>query len=233
MIDIEVIRSDPNLVRRYVELRNGNVELIEQIISVDKEWREIKSKEDELRAERNKISKEISERVKRKEDISQLKTRAAQISDEVKELTKKREEIEQKRTDILLRIPNILDATTPKGKDETENVEIKKWGTPKKHSSDVLSHYDWGKNTRYLDFDRGAKLGGHRFTVLKHWGAKLERALINFMLNLHTSNGYIEIAPPHLVKTNIIRGTGQLPKFAEDLYKTQEEDDLCKSSGTH
>ena len=224
MIDIELLRSNPNLVKKSLELRNGNPNIVDEVLVVDKEWRGIKGKEDDLRAERNKVSKEIAEKVKKKEDISGLKKRASEISDEVKELTKMRDEIEERRTNLLLTIPNILHKETPQGKDENENVEIRKWGTPKKHSSDVLSHYDWGKKTRYLDFDRGAKLGGHRFTVLKHWAARLERGLINFMLNLHTSNGYMEIAPPHMVKTEIIRGTGQLPKFAEDLYKTKDDD---------
>ena len=224
MIDIELLRTSPDLVRKTLELRNNESSIVDEILIVDREWRKIKSREDELRAERNKVSKSISERVKKKEDISELKARASAISNEVKELTQMREGIEQKRLGFLLKIPNILHRETPAGKDEKDNIEIKKWGVPKRHSTDVLSHYDWGKKTRMLDFDRGSKLGGHRFTVLKHWGAKLERALINFMLNLHTSRGYMEIAPPHMVKTEIIRGTGQLPKFADDLYKIEDDD---------
>lgn len=224
MINIDLLRKNPDLFKRTLKYRGIDAGIVDKILVEDKLWKEIKNREEHLRSERNRISKEIADRKKAGKDVSELKKRAAEIANDVKKMAEEREDVEKRRYTLLLQIPNLLDGDTPIGKDENDNVEIRKWGKINKHSHDILSHYDWGKRTGLIDFESGVRLGGHRFTVLRGEIARLERALINFMLNLHVSNGYEEFATPHLVRTGIILGTGQLPKFEEDLYKLRDDD---------
>ncbi len=153
------------------------------------------------------------------------------VSKEIKELDSKLSEIDEKLRSIQLEIPNVYHESTPLGKDEEDNVEVRKWGEIKALDFEPKAHWELGEELGILDFERGAKLGGSRFTVYKGYGAKLERALINFMLDLHTSeHGYTEVMAPILVKREIMEGTGQLPKFEEDAYKTTDDMFLIPTS---
>ena len=229
MLDIHLFRNSPEVI--LTALKNRHVKedvlaLIESIKKKDETWRKIKKEEEELRAERNKLNNEIINFKKEKKEKEAQKAikRSGDVSTRVKEITLETEHIEKELTSLLLYIPNIPDASVPKGKDSSQNTEIRTFGKPKKHSTDVLSHYDFGMKTGLIDFERGVKLAGHRFAVLKGEIAKLERALINYMLSLQTSRGYLEILPPHLVNTASMQGTGQLPKFEEQLYKCRDDD---------
>jgi seryl-tRNA synthetase len=180
----------------------------------------------DLRAERNNISKNIAilKSEGKNEEADEIIKRGKVIADEVKELDNQLKKIEVDYEMKLLYIPNIPASEVPYGKDETENKEIKRWGEPRKFKFEPKPHWDLGTDLDMLDFDRGAKLSGARFTVIKNDLAKLSRAIKNFMLDLHTEkNGYIEINPPHLVTRETITATGQLPKFEEDLYNTQPD----------
>ncbi len=145
-----------------------------------------------------------------------------QLGEELSEMEKKLKELEDQIRQFILYIPNIPHNTVPVGKDETENVEVRKWGSPPEFDFEPLNHWDIGEVLGIIDFERAGKIAGSRFAVMRGLGAKLERALINFMLDLHTSKGYIEIFPPLLVNRETMIGTGQLPKFEEDLFRTVE-----------
>ncbi|MFA6531155.1 MAG: serine--tRNA ligase, partial [Candidatus Micrarchaeia archaeon] len=187
-------------------------------------WRRIKKEEDDLRSERNKLGLEIADGKKKKSNVDAQLKRSGEISGRIKQLGDEQERMNSEIESILLTVPNIPHDSVPIGKDETANPEVRKWGIPKKKSKDVISHDEFGVKTGLIDFERGVKLAGSRFSVLKGKVAKLERALINFMLNAQTAKGYLEISPPHLVNTKTMQGTGQLPKFAEELYHCKEDD---------
>lgn len=224
MLDRHFMREHIEEVKKSLKNRGfAELNLLDDFLERDEQWRKIKGELDELRAERNSLSLKISELKKQKKDAKKEITRASKASEEVKEKEKEIVELEKYLKEAELTFPNLISKTTPIGKDEKDNPEIRKWGKPTKHSKDVLPHDELGKRFDLLDFDRGAKLSGHRFTVLKGWVAKLERSLINFMLNVQTSKGYTEILPPFLVKTEIMQGTGQLPKFAEELYGCKDD----------
>ncbi len=223
MLDIKLIRSDPEALKAALANRNQDTKAVDRLLEMDKIWRKDKKEEEELRAERNKLGLAISEAKKKGQDATQHIKRSGEVSARIKALNEEVEKLEKEIADLMLRIPNIPDKSVPVGKDETQNHELRKWGIPKKTSKEVLSHDALGEKLGLIDFERGAKLGGHRFTVLYGAVARLERAIANFMLNVHTTRGYKEVWVPELVKTDIMRGTGQLPKFAEDLYSTQDD----------
>ena len=198
--------------------------LLDKILALDKEWRQHKKEEEDLRAERNKLSMEINNEKKAgRQAVDQIK-RSGEIASRIKEIGEKTKHFEQVSREMLMFIPNIPHSSVPLGLNESANVEVRKVGKPKKKSADVLDHHTLGEQSGMIDFDRGVKLAMHRFSVLKGPVAKLERALINFMLNVQTSQGYTEILPPFMVNTKTITGTGQLPKFEFDQYKIQDED---------
>jgi seryl-tRNA synthetase len=183
--------------------------------------REIENK----RAIRNAVSQEIAKLKKSKPDSPELEkliSEMRQLGDEINDLESKLRIIEDKVQSFLLYIPNLPHNTVPVGKDETENVEIRRWGVPPEFDFEPLNHWDIGEILGIIDFERAGKIAGSRFAVIKGVGARLERALINFMLDLHISKGYIEVFPPLLVNRDSMIGTGQLPKFEEDLFKTEE-----------
>ncbi len=227
MIDIHILRDKPEILENALKKRNADDELLAQLKRIKKEdvkWRKIKKEEEEHRAERNKLNNEIINLKKARKDAKKQIKKCPSLSSKIKELTEKRDGLEQKIKNELLFVPNIPDDSVPVGKDENDNVEIRKWGKNPKGAGDVISHYDLAKRTDNIDFERGVKLSGHRFSVLKGPIAKLERALVNFMLSVNESAGYNEVWVPYLVNTKTITGTGQLPKFAEDLYKCEAED---------
>ncbi len=224
MLDLRAIRENPELLSASLRNRNLPLDPVERIVELDKNWREVKMEADGLKALRNKLSIEISEAKKKKEDVSKKIAETQKTADAIKKIDEKVELVESKMREILLNVPNMPDKSVPVAPDGAGNEEIRKWGKTTKTSKDVLPHYEAGEQLGILDFERGAKVAGSRFTFLKADAARLERALINFMLDLHTSMGWEELLPPYLVNSKAMAGTGQLPKFAEELYKTENED---------
>lgn len=227
MLDIHIIRDNPKIVKDALKKRGYPKETsnaLEEIIKLDKKWRDIKKEEEELRAERNTLSLAINEKKKAKESADKEIKKSTKVSKRIKEISVETEELEKKRNELMLQLPAIVHKSVPVGKDATENVEIKKWGKIKKKAGDVLSHDKIGEVTGLIDFERGVKLAEHRFSITKGPIARLERALINFMLSVQTTHGYTEIAPPYLVNTKTMAGTGQLPKFEEELYRCRDDD---------
>ena len=224
MLDMRFIRENTDVVRKSLEARNSDYNL-DELLSLDKERREILTEVETLKKERNEVSAIIGKNAREGKDSTELKEEMSKVSSKIKELDVKVAEIDEKQRLLLLTIPNVLHSSTPFGKDEDENVEVRKWGIPRKFDFEVKPHDELGVNLDILDFERGAKLAGSRFTIYKGLGARLERALINFMLDTHTSeHGFKEILTPQLAKGEVMMGTGQLPKFAEDMYKIEGED---------
>ena len=224
MLDMRFIRENTDVVRKSLEARNSDYNL-DELLSLDKERREILTEVEALKKERNEVSAIIGKNAREGKDSLELKEKMSKVSSKIKELDVKVAEIDEKQRLLLLTIPNVLHSSTPFGKDEDENVEVRKWGIPRKFDFKVKPHDELGVNLDILDFERGAKLAGSRFTIYKGLGARLERALINFMLDTHTSeHGFKEILTPQLAKGEVMMGTGQLPKFAEDMYKIEGED---------
>ncbi len=225
MLDLNFIRNNPEKVKKGVMLkREGNK--IDELLEVDARKRKLLHECEQNRSKLNATSKEISRLKKEKQDASELIGEMKLVSQEIKEYEQKLRDVDDELRNIALRIPNLPAAGAPEGEDETGNVEIKKWGERKKFDFDSpLPHWDIGAGLDILDFERGTKISGSGFILYKGLGARLERALYNFMLDLHTGeHGYKEIYPPFLVNRQSMTGTGQLPKLEDDMYKTECED---------
>ncbi len=220
MLDLKTIRSNPEMIRAGLKKRDSKIS-IDEIIELDRDKRELISRVNLLKEERNKVSGEIGRLKKEKKDAREIILEMKKVSQKIKDFDVQIKEMEEKLYHILLEIPNLPHESVPIGEDEKDNPEIRNWGKPKKFDFVPLPHWDIGEALDILDFEQGAKISAARFTVLKGMGAKLERALINFMLDLHTDkHGYQEIFPPFLVNGETMTGTGQLPKFEDDLFKT-------------
>ncbi len=224
MIDKELLRKEPEKIRKALEKRGADTGVLDELVKMDNEWRKEKGEGDELRAERNKLGPQIAEAKKKGEDAGELIKQGEEIAKKLGEIEVKENLFEAKKRKVMLTIPNIPHESVPEGEDENGNVELRKWGEPSKKSGDVEPHYELGVRTGAIDFERGVKLGGHRFTVMKGWAAKLERALAQYMLKMAESAGYTEFGLPYMVKEECLVGTGQLPKFGGDLYQTEEEE---------
>jgi seryl-tRNA synthetase len=219
MLDVELLRKNPEFVKERLRLRREDYpRLVDEALRLDEERRSILRELEALRAERNALSKEIGKRKSKGEQTAELEGKVKEIKEKIEGLEDKLSKVEEQLKRVMLSIPNIPHQSVPVGKDETESVEVRRWGVPRDFDFEPKAHYEIGEALGILDFERGASLAGSRFTVMWGWGAKLERALINFMLDFHTSRGYKEVWVPHLVKPEILEGTGQLPKFEEDLY---------------
>jgi seryl-tRNA synthetase len=219
MLDIELLRKNPEFVKERLRLRREDYPtLVDEALRLDEERRSILRGLEALRAERNALSKEVGKRKSKGEQTAELEGKVKEIKEKIEGLEAQLSKVEEQLRSVMLSIPNIPHQSVPVGKDETENVEVRRWGVPRDFDFEPKAHYEIGEALGILDFERGASLAGSRFTVMWGWGAKLERALINFMLDFHTSRGYKEVWVPHLVKPEILEGTGQLPKFEEDLY---------------
>ena len=224
MLEMRFIRENIELVKENLKKRNSDYDL-DGLLYLDTKRRELLQEVETLKKERNDSSSLIGKYKRDGIDTAELMSRMQIISGQIKDLDDKLVEINSKQEYMLLTIPNMLDDSTPVGNGEEDNIEIKKWGTPREFSFEPKSHDELGVELGILDFERGSKLGGSRFTVYKGLAAKLERALINFMLDTHTAeHGYNEILTPQLVKKDMMIGTGQLPKFADDAYKIEGEE---------
>jgi len=217
MIDIKVVREEPKLVKKSVKERGYDID-VDKILKLDEDWRKIKYKEDALRKKRNDISKKINELKKAGKSAKKEIADAKKIPEQVEKLEVKRKKLEKEIFDLMAGIPNFQDKSVPIG-DESKNKELSKEGKIPKFSFPVKNHVELLKG---LDMKRGAKLAGSGFYLLKGDLARLQRALINFMLDFHNKNGFVEVNVPQLVNAQTLFGTGNLPKFEEDLYKTRE-----------
>lgn len=226
MLDIKLIRDNPDLVKERLSRRDESyVKVIDKLLEIDEERRKIIKNIEDLRSERNEKSKLFPIYKKEGKDVSEIQNRVKEIGEIIKKLEENLEKKEEEFNNALYYIPNLPTEDVPIGKDENDNVEIRRWGKPRKFDFEPLSHYEIGERLGILDFERGTKLSGSRFTVMYKEAARLERALINFMLDIHTKkHGYTEVWTPALVKPEILFGTGQLPKFKEDIYKIEDED---------
>ncbi|MBU0586722.1 serine--tRNA ligase [Candidatus Micrarchaeota archaeon] len=224
MLDIKAIRANPEELRAALKNRQQDALLVAKLLELDEVWRRDKKELDELRAERNTLGLAISSAKKKKENADEPIKRSSEVSSRIKVLDEEVERLERDLENMMLLVPNIPDKSVPVGADENSNKEVIKFGKPEKFSKDVLPHDELGQKLGLIDFERGTKLGGHRFTVMYGAIAKLERAIAAFMLNVHTTNGYTECWVPHLVKSEMMQGTGNLPKFAEDLYSCKDDD---------
>lgn len=224
MLEMKFIRENTDLVRQSLKNRNSDFDL-ERLLELDSIRREKLTEVETLKKKRNDVSAIIGKNAREGIDSTELKEEMGKVSSRIKELDLELVSVDEEQRLLLLTIPNVLHSSTPVGKDEDDNVEVRKWSEPKEFNFEVKSHDELGVNLDILDFERGAKLAGSRFTIYKGMGARLERALINFMLDTHTSeHGFKEILTPQLAKGEIMVGTGQLPKFAEDMYKIESED---------
>ena len=225
MLDIKRIRQEYEEVKRLVELRGKGDFGLSDIIEIDKERREKLTRMETLKAKSNADSKLIPQYKKEGRDVSELMKELKSLSDEVKEIEAQVKEIEDRQSEMLLNVPNTPNASTPTGESDADNLEVLKWAQPRSFEFEPKAHWDIGTALDILDFERAGKIAGTRFTVLKGKGARLERALINFMLDLHTQeHGYEEIMPPLMVNRAAMTGTGQLPKFEDDMFHVPAKD---------
>lgn len=224
MLDIKYLRQNTDLVRRKLQERGQDVDL-DTFTALDSRKRDILQEVENLRSERNVVSKEIGERKKKKEDASPLMNRMAEVSARIKELDEKLKETDEALQAVLLTLPNVPHESVVCGASSEDNPIIRHWGEKPAFAFTPKPHWELGETLNILDFGRGAKITGARFTLYRGAGALLERALTNFMLDLHTvEHGYIEVLTPFMVNADSMTGTGQLPKFAEDLFRVEKVD---------
>jgi seryl-tRNA synthetase len=221
MLDARFVRENPEKLMQAMGRRGFDVDLV-HFLAIEEERRVLIKDADELREKRNRVSEEIANLKKQKKDASALIDEMKGVGARIKELEEQMKGVEEKINDFLLNVPNLPDDSVPVGKDETENVEVRRWGEPREFDFTPLNHWDLAEMHGIIDFDRAAKIAGARFAVMKGAGARLERALMNFMLDLNTSKGYKEVYPPILVNRQTMTGTGQLPKFEADLFKIDD-----------
>ncbi len=222
MLDIKLIRSNPEKVKQALAARRVQVD-IDALLVLDQKRRDLQAQVEELKSERNTVSEDIGRLKREKQDASQMIMQMKSVSEKIKTMDEQVRELELQLQSVLLTIPNLPNEVVPIGNDDADNKEVRRWGEPTTFGFEPKPHWDLGETLDILDFARGGKVAGARFTVYKGMGARLERALINFMLDLHTGeHGYKEIFPPFLVNAESMTGTGQLPKFEEDLYKLRE-----------
>lgn len=225
MLDIKRIREDYEGVKKAVESRGHGDFGLSDVLPLDEKRRELLASVEAMKNKQNQASKEIPKLKKAGQDASELMKEMKELSEKIKELDGQVSEIEAQLRDTLLNIPNTPCELCPVGADDSDNLEIKKWGEPRQFDFEFKAHWDVGADLDILDFERAAKLSGTRFTVYKGLGARLERAIINFMLNTHTEeNGFTEILPPFMVNRDAMTGTGQLPKFEDDMFHVPAKD---------
>lgn len=224
MLDIKRIRSNPEEVKKALEKRFGDYP-IDKVIELDEKRRSLLKDVEEMKARQNQASKEIPKLKKEGKDTEPIFAEMRSLSDKIKDLDGELKIIEDEMRNLLLQIPNTPHESVVVGKDDSENLEMRRFGEPRKFEFEPKAHWEIGTNLGILDFERATKITGSRFTVFKGLGARLERAIIQFMLDLHTQeHKYMEISPPFMVNRDSMTGTGQLPKFEEDMFHLPSKD---------
>lgn len=218
MLDLKFVRNNPDVIKAALEKRQSALNLDEFLLQ-EEERRKVLFEVENLKAQRNSVSEEVGRRKKNKEDAESLILEMRAVGQSIKNLEEILTAIDQKIEAVLYEIPNIPHESVPVGQDDSANLEVLAWGTPRVFDFEPQAHYDLGEKLGILDFARAGKVTGARFTFYKGLGAKLERSVITFMLDKHTAKSYVEILPPYLVNRNSMIGTGQLPKFEEDAFK--------------
>lgn len=225
MLDVRFIRENPDRVRAAMRSRNMILDAeIDEILRLDVQRRELTAAVEAMKAEQNAVSKKIPQMKKSGEETSAIMAEMKVLSEKISQINKDLSGVEKSLRDLILMIPNIPSSEVPSGKDDSDNVEIRRWSEPRKFDFEPKAHWDLGKELNILDPERAAKVTGARFHFYKGLGARLERALINFFMDTHASRGYTEVLPPYIVNRDSMTGTGQLPKFEEDAFKLAAED---------
>ena len=225
MLDIKRVRNEFEAVKNAVESRGQGDYNLPKAVELDEKRRSLLADVEQLKNRQNASSKEIPKLKKEGKDTTELMAEMKALSEKIKEEDEKVKAIEAELQDTLLGIPNTPHPSVPVGESDADNVEIKKWGTPREFDFEFKAHWDVGTDLGILDFERAAKISGARFTVYKGLGSRLERSVMNFMLDLHTEeHGYTEILPPFMVNRSAMTGTGQLPKFEDDMFHVPAKD---------
>ncbi|MFA6870047.1 MAG: serine--tRNA ligase [Methanomethylophilus sp.] len=223
MLDIDVIRADPEKIRTMLVHRNKDPAILDRLIQADNEWRQLTNENNQLRKTRNQVSMGIAKLPKGPEKDRQIKEMRT-VGDKISANDRQMEELEGIRTDCLLNIPNIPDASVPLGKDDTENVVQYEWGEKREFDFPIKDHSQLIRDLDIIDFDRAVKVAGSGFYCLKGNGARLERALINYFLDMHAKQGYREVFPPVVVNKTAVIGTGQYPNLKDDMYCLEKDE---------
>ena len=224
MLDLKRIRDEKDEVKRLLTIKKADITLLEKVSELDEKRRALTFQAENLKNKQNTVSKEIPKLKKEGKDVAPIFQEMKELSEQIKGMDKELSEIQEELQATLLKIPNTPADCVPDGNSDEDNKEIRKWGTPREFDFAFKPHWDIGENLGILDFERGAKITGSRFTVYKGLGARLERAVISFFLDTHTQNGYTEILPPYMVNRASMTGTGQLPKFEEDAFSLKNCD---------
>lgn len=225
MLDLKFLRNNFQEVKEKLKFRGEDLTDLDYFEEWDLKRREYIKESEELKARRNEVSKQISQLKKEKKDADDLIKEMREVGDRIKEIDDELRVVEEKLQELLLSIPNIPHESVPVGESEDDNVEVRKWGEIRNFDFEVKPHWDVAAELDILDFERASKVTGSRFVFYKGLGARLERALINFMMDLHADqHGYVEMLPPQVVNRDSLTGTGQFPKFTEDVFKLEEWD---------
>ncbi|NKE85170.1 serine--tRNA ligase [Staphylococcus arlettae] len=224
MLDIKLFRTEPDLVKAKVAKRGMDAQVVDDVLALDEQRRQLIGEAEQMKAERNKVSGEIAQKKRNKENADDVIAEMRDLGDKIKASDEQLIKVDKSLTDTLSRIPNLIHDDVPEGASDEENVELKRWGTPRTFDFEVKAHWDLVEELKMVDFERAAKVSGARFVFLTGEGAQLERALMNYMVTKHTTqHGYTEMMVPQLVNADSMYGTGQLPKFEEDLFKVEQE----------
>lgn len=224
MLDIKLLRKDTDTVKNKVKLRGMDPAEIDEILQLDEERRSLIKETEELKSRRNKVSEEIAQKKRNKENADDVIAEMRQVGDDIKKIDDRLNTVEADFHDKMSRIPNLIHDDVPEGKDDSENVEIRRTGQPREFDFKAKAHWNILEDLQLADFNRAAKVSGARFVYHTGDGARLERALMNFMLDVHNQNGYREMMTPQIVRADAMYATGQLPKFGEDLFKIEDEE---------
>ncbi|MFE3577075.1 serine--tRNA ligase [Lysinibacillus sp. NPDC059133] len=225
MLDIKRVRDNFAEIKEMLLTRNEDLGNLDDFEQLDAKRRELIAKTEELKAERNKVSEQISIMKRNKENADEVIARMRQVGDEIKELDVQLNDVEERFKDMMMRLPNVPHESVPVGTTEDDNVEEYTWGEIPTFDFDIKAHWDIATDLQIVDFERGAKVTGSRFLFYRGLGARLERALMAFMMDLHAEeHGYEEMLPPVIVNRDSLTGTGQLPKFEEDVFKLDDTD---------
>lgn len=225
MLDLKRIRNELDQMKAAMERRGEKEVDLDAVVELDEKRRSLLQEVEQMKSEQNAVSREIPQLKKAGQDTSEIMAKMKELSAQIKELDGQVAEVDSRLYEMMLRIPNIPHPDVPQGETDDDNVEVRTWGTPTRFNFEAKAHWDIGTNLDILDFERAAKVTGARFTLYKGLGSRLERSLINFMLDLHTGeHGYTELMPPFVVNRQSMTGTGQLPKFEDDTFHIPQKD---------